>query len=567
MLLKLTKFKPLTYVKGFLFRNTFQTFAQIINISTMQYIFYLFIIITAWGCAQYVPPTGGTKDSLAPKLINSIPENKKTNFQNREIELVFDELVDITGLRQELLVVPEIEGAFEIKQKTGNSIKMIFDKKLKENTTYTFNFRNGIKDLNERNESKNLKLIFSTGKEIDSLGIEGNVKNLFTNQGVLDALVGIYELSDTLNFRKVKPNYFIKTDSSGNFKFENIRSAKYRLYSFSDKNNNLKFDEKNEMISFLKDTIDLKKNYSEINLSLYEANTIKPKVLRGIAKSDEFTVMYDKNIKKFNINFIDNNDSLAYDVSYKQIRFFNINSKTDTIKVNITATDSAGVSMNHLQKIKFREPEKKRNVKSEPFEFKIETKNGEDVEMDMALMIKFDYPIIKYEIDKIKILSDTIKQENLTEKDLIWNIYKNELKINKKVSAIKLVKTVFEKGAFVNIKNDSSTTLKLLNPILLEENYGLLEGRIEGGKESKIIQLIDENYKVIKEQTVRDKFSFIHVKPNIYLIRIISDLNENAQWDYGDVDKNILPEPIFITKEPIRIKENFELRDQVIKIK
>ena len=35
----------------------------------------------------------------------------------------------------------------------------------------------GIKDLNERNESRNLKLVFSTGKYIDSLEVSGKVIN------------------------------------------------------------------------------------------------------------------------------------------------------------------------------------------------------------------------------------------------------------------------------------------------------------------------------------------------------------------------------------------------------
>lgn len=532
----------------------------------MRLLFYLFIIIIACSCAQYVPPTGGKRDSLAPKLVKSIPLNKMTSFTEQQIELEFDELIDVTSIRQELLVVPEIEGTFDIKQKKGNSVRLTFDKPFKANTTYTFNFRNGIKDLNERNEAKNLKLIFSTGEKIDSLSIEGNVKNLFTNQPILDALVGIYELNDTLNFRKTKPNYFTKTDSSGYFKFENIRSAKYRLYSFTDKNNNLRFDEKVELISFLRDTIDLSKSYSEIKLSLYEANALKPRVLRGVARADEYVVMYDKNIKSFEVKFEKPEDSLTYDVGDKQLRFFNNPIKTDTIKINIVATDSAGISLSHLQKVKFREPDKKKKDKPEIFDFKYQPKRNEDVEKDMSLLINFDYPIIKYDLEKIKILSDTVKQEKLIEKDLVWNKYKTELKINKKTTASKSIKTVFEKGAFINIKNDSSAKLSLLNPILQEENYGYLEGRIEGGKETKIIQLIDENYKVVKELKVKDKYQFVHVKPAIYLIRIISDLNENSQWDFGDIDKNILPEPVFITKDPIRIKGNFELRDNIIKI-
>ena len=98
------------------------------------------------------------------------------------------------------------------------------------------------------------------------------------------------------------------------------------------------------------------------------------------------------------------------------------------------------------------------------------------------------------------------------------------------------------------------------------ENYGIIEGRVEGGKENKIIQLVDETYKVEAEQKSVDKFLFKNVKPGIYLIRTIIDKNGNGQWDFGNVEKNILPEAIFFSKEAIKIKSNFELRGLNIKL-
>ena len=104
-----------------------------------------------------------------------------------------------------------------------------FDKAFRDSTTYTINFRKGIKDLNERNESKNLKLVFSTGNNIDSLKIEGIIKGLLTNQPILEAHVALYKIQDSLDLKKTKPNYFTKSDSSGHYHFENIKSGKYPL--------------------------------------------------------------------------------------------------------------------------------------------------------------------------------------------------------------------------------------------------------------------------------------------------------------------------------------------------
>lgn len=516
-------------------------------------------------CAQFVPPTGGKKDETPPKLIKSVPVNKQTNFKGNQVELYFDELIDITSLRQELVIIPEKEGYFDVKAK-GNSVILKFDQPFKDSTTYTFNFKKGIKDLNERNEAQNLKLAFSTGEKIDSLELKGNVKNLFTNQPILDAQVALYQVQDSLNLKKTKPNYFVKTDSSGDFKFENIKQGKYRLYAYTDKNSNLRFDNKTELIAFIKDTIKLDKNLTDINLALYMANNDKPKNQKTLQRAEDFTVIYDKSIKTYNVSFVNLADSLPYSAQRNEIKFYNIPLKTDTVKVNITVTDSAGNALTHLQKIKFRDQERKRKTNKDIFDFQTEPKNGGVVEKNLVYELYFDTPINKVELSKIRILSDTITNEPLNEKDLTWNIYKTNLKITKEISATREVKTELMTGAFIDIKGDSSEKVIRRNPILKPENYGIIQGLIEGSNDNKIVQLVDENYRIEAEQKTKSKFNFINVKPGAYLIRIIVDSNNNGQWDYGNVEKDIEPEKVYFSDDVIRLKANFELRDIKVNI-
>ncbi len=517
------------------------------------------------GCAQFVPPTGGKKDETPPKLIKSLPTDKQTNFKGNQIELYFDELIDVTSLRQELVIVPEQEGYYNIKPKS-NSVVLKFDKPFKDSTTYTLNFKKGIKDLNERNEARNLKIAFSTGAKIDSLEVQGNVKNLFTNQPVLDAQVSLYQVQDSLNLRKTKPNYFTKTDSSGNFKFENLKKGRYRLYAFNDKNSNLRYDTKSEMIAFVKDTIRLDSNIANINMALYMANNEKPKNQKTLQRAEDFTIIYDKGIKSYKVSFVNPADSLPYSAKRNELKFYNIPLKTDTIKVNVTVRDSADNELTHLQKIKFRDQERKRNVKAENLSFEIEPKTKTPVEKKLTYKLYFDTPIAKTDLGKIKIMSDTIKNEPLDEKELSWNSYKTQLIINKEITATREVKTIFETGAFITIKGDSSKKTINQNPILMPEDYGIVEGTITGNEHNKIVQLIDENYKVEKEQKTKEKFNFVNVKPGAYLIRIIEDKNNNGQWDYGNVEKDIEPEKVYFSTEVIRVKANFELRDIKVSI-
>ena len=537
-----------------------------LNNKVYQAISILIVSNVLIGCAQFVPPTGGKKDEVAPKLIKSIPENKKTNFTGKEIELYFDELVDVTALRQELIIIPEIEGYYNIKPKS-NGIILKFDQAFKENTTYTLNFKKGVKDLNEKNEVQNLKLAFSTGPKIDSLQVEGNVKNLFTNEPALEAHVALYQVQDTLSLKKTKPNYFVKTDSSGNYKFENIKAGKYRLYAFTDKNNNLRFDSKTETIAFIKDTIKLDKNITNMNMALYGANNEKPKNVKTLQRAEDYTVIYDKNIKNFKVEFVNIIDSIPVYGYGKELRFYNIPLKTDTIKVNITVADSADNVFTHLQKIKFRDAERKKKLSREFISFQIDPRAGQDVEKQLKYELTFETPISRVDYPKIKILSDTITNEPLKESNFTWNNYKTVLTINKEVGAQREVKVEFDKGAFINIKGDSSDNLIIKNKIGLPENYGIIEGTIEGGKENKIVQLVDENYRIHKQMQTKDRFLFKNVRPGAYLVRTIVDANNNGQWDYGNVEKDILPEQVFFSEEVIRIKANFELRDIKIPLK
>jgi uncharacterized protein (DUF2141 family) len=515
-------------------------------------------------CAQFVPPTGGKKDEIPPKLLLSNPKMEQKNFKDKTIYLQFDELIDVSSIRQELLIIPEPESSYDIKSKS-NTVILKFDKGFRDSTTYTFNFRKGIKDLNERNEVKNLKIVFSTGSFIDSLRIGGNVKSLMTNQPVLEANVALYKIQDSLNLKKTKPDYFIKTDSSGNFFFENIKNGNYRIYAFMDKNNNLKFDAKTEAIGFIRDTLILDKNISNVKINIYGANNEKPKNIKTLQRAEDYTVLFDKNIKTFEINFENKNDSIPYFGNGKELKFYNINEISDTLKVNISVSDSSGNTLTYLQKVKFREPDKRKKEKIERFEIQRKGQVGEELEPKLNYELLFPIPIKEYDYSMIKIISDTVREEKLEKLNFTWNQYKTKLTINKEVDAKREVRLSIPKGTFINIKGDSSEKLTLNNQILKGENYGLIEGNFVEKEITKIIQLVNEKYEVIAEQKTKDRFLMKNIKPGIYLIRIIYDENQNGYWDFGNVENDILPEKILFYEEPIKIKANFEIRGLTIK--
>ena len=319
----------------------------------MRYLLIFFSTILLFSCAQFVPPTGGENDKIPPELVTSSPVNKSKNFKEKNIILIFNEYLDITSLKQELLITPELKSVYNVKLK-DKTIKIIFDEKLDSNTTYTFNFRNGIKDLNEKNSAKNLKIVLSTGSKIDSLSLSGLITDIQTKKPILETTVGLYSTKDTISILKKKPYYFTKTDSAGKYQFENIKNNKYVILAFSDKNQNLIYDSKTETIGFLKDTINLDSNMVNINLETYKANFTKNKIKRSISRENSFVVQLDKEIINAKIIFQEIKVSLDYTFNTNSVSFFKIKPMSkDTIYANLIVTDSLNITDTLQQKIYF----------------------------------------------------------------------------------------------------------------------------------------------------------------------------------------------------------------------
>ncbi|MFN8353496.1 MAG: Ig-like domain-containing domain [Spirosomataceae bacterium] len=512
-----------------------------------------------YSCAQFVPPTGGKKDTIPPKLVKTIPINKTLNYKEQYVDLEFDEYITIDNLNQKLLVTPSLEGSFTVKQRPKGA-RLNFDKPLKENVTYTLNFRDAFKDYSERNPAKNVKLVFSTGAQIDSLAISGVVKDLQTGKPELDATVGLYKWTDTSKVSKLKPYYFTKTDTSGKFQIENIQVGTYRLFTLTDLNNNLLYDQGKEKIAYLTEPIKINQNIDNIKLELFRSDLTPQKVVTTFPTANYYTITYGRGFKKVKVNYPTPADSMPYVFpTDKQIKFFNTNNSTDTIKVSLTMLDSLDREFKHEQKIKFRPKPKREEGSKEELSITIEPKVGEEVDKKISLKLKFNKPVATFKVDNFKILEDTTRLVKLEPTDFVWNIYKNELNITKETKATRDVRITFSKGTFLSVEKDSSQSIKQDYPLRNPENYGIISGKIKNAKSNFIIQLLDNNNKVVDERYNKIDYLFEFLKPGIYQVRVIVDKNSNNQWDPGSVEKFTLPEPILLLLNPLPLKQNFEL--------
>ena len=257
-------------------------------------------IVINLNCANQRTPTGGPKDTIPPTLISSIPLNETVNFNNNWIELSFDDNINTTALKKNLIISPLTELKYSITTKK-NRVRLTFESPLLDNTTYTFNFLQGITDLTEKNPVVNLSLALSTGLFIDSLIITGNVRELYKQQPTKNVLVGLYPYSDSLNLAVDKPLYFNTTNDSGIYKIQNIKFGEYKLFAFSDDNKNFNFDAENEAYGLRPSYISLLGNIKNANIII---NTIDSRPLKLISARPfgrYFNVRYSKPITSYKI--------------------------------------------------------------------------------------------------------------------------------------------------------------------------------------------------------------------------------------------------------------------------
>ena len=80
-------------------------------------------------------------------LVSSIPTNNQRNFTGKSIELTFNEDIKLKDPKEEILIVPSVgkKTLFTVKKR-----KLIIEPELdwQPNTTYSFNFRDGVQDIN-----------------------------------------------------------------------------------------------------------------------------------------------------------------------------------------------------------------------------------------------------------------------------------------------------------------------------------------------------------------------------------------------------------------------------------
>lgn len=519
---------------------------------------YLLLLIAFVSCAKRGSITGGDKDILPPKIISSYPKNLSTNFNEKTIKITFDEYIKVKDLQKNLIVSPLLKNPLTILPQGSVSKQLIIKiaDTLKANTTYSFNFGESIIDNNENNVLKNFKYVFSTGTALDSLTVEGVIKDAFDKKTPSFVNVMLYEIDENYKdsiIYKETPRYVTNTsDSLTTFKLDNIKAGKYKLVALKENTSNYKFDPKKDKIGFYNQTITVP------DKAIFEVELFKEapdfEVKKPFQASGNRVILgYEGNAKDATIKTTYKGNNLPYRVT----KF----PEKDSLQVwiNPLKNDSIKINVNHPKHNKDFNVVFK-NQKNDTL--KLSSKDN-ILLLNNNLKITSSTPLDKFDSSKMSLIKkDSSKVSFKTNYDdfnqTIDVLFDKEE--NEKYTFTLLSGAVED---YLGDKNDATSFTFSTKSIA---DYGNLKLTLKNVKSYPIIvDLTDDKGKIIYSKFVskEPEVEFSLIEPQKYSVRIIYDSNNNKQWDTGSFLQNRQPEEVYHYPTEIDVRANWDVNQEI----
>lgn len=553
-------------------------------------------------------PSGGLKDSIPPVVVRSVPAFDQTNFTDQKIRLTFNEFVIVEGLNEKFIVSPPTlkKPIFRTK---GKTLIVDLNEKLKPNTTYSLDFKDGVSDNNERNPLRNLRLAFSTGPKFDSLRVVGFIKDAFTLEPIANSYVLLYRgRSDTLVY-KTRPDFIAKTDQQGFFAVTNLPADTFQVYGLSDVDNNLKFSPGSDSISFIdhliipsakflpeRDTVvtgmdtmlvfgktkfspdpiyllrfgeeffDLRldkyvhpsRKIVDLTFTQSVADTFNIEPLNFEAKPGwKYTEMSAKSDSVriwLTDSLVYNKDTLLFKVTYLQ---------QDSLKEYYAKDDTIRLYFSDVTKVVKNKRKERRRVDKEELSVLLTTNAKTGFDVYRKLNIESPEPIAFFDTSMVSLFEkvDTLYTP------LAYKIAPDSL--NKRRYLLEYpwkygtgYKLTIDSAAVKTIYNTYSKKLKEEFKAQEEEYYGKIILNLKNITVPTIVELLsdDKDEKVIQSIPISKDglVTFKYLEPRKYLIKAIFDRNNNGKWDTGNLKKKIQPEEVMYYLEVVKVRGNWD---------
>lgn len=547
------------------------------------------------GCAKISSPAGGPRDKTPPEVVESEPVNGARNFKGKKLVITFNEFIVLEKINDKFMVSPPMSKKPDVYIR-GKNLVVEFEDNLKDSTTYTFNFQDAVRDLNEGNIYDNFSFVFSTGKVIDSLSVTGKVFTALNLEYPENTSVLLYRNLADSAAKKVLPDYISRADPAGNFRINNIRPGTYKLYALKDIDNSKNYNLLKEEFGFMDSSILVtpEKNYlpvvkdtARIRLNL-KPGTVAPAdtsseivpntiILFKAAETAYYLTSSERKVAYrlgFTLSLPPDTMNFSFSIpgKGKDSYFVERSRNKDTMNVWITDsalysqqqitailrfpfTDTTGKVINNIDTIPMRymAPRLPRaKVRRTPLQVNYSMRNG-IVKPGEQIVFTSPTPFRKPDTSLIRLYETTAEKKQVKIPYTLAGDTANSLKyiMYAKMPEGKKYLFIADSAAFKNIYGETSDSAGIRFSVPQSVEFGTISVKISEVKNPLIIQLLNKEEKVLKEKQIKapGKVVFSLLDKGSYRIRAIFDMNGDGQWTTGDYSKKRQPEPVSYFKE------------------
>ncbi|MDE6310750.1 MAG: Ig-like domain-containing protein [Muribaculaceae bacterium] len=290
-------------------------------------LYYFLLVLLAASCASIGRPDGGPRDETPPVFVSSTPAPGAVDVTPHRMIVNFNENIQLEDAFNKVVSSPPSKNVPTVRA-NGRRMTVEFRDSLLPNTTYTIDFADAIKDLNEGNILDGFALDFSTGPTLDSLRISGIVLDAQTLEPQQGMLVGVHTETDSVDSALMSRPFerIARTNQYGQFTVRGLAPGRYRVYALDDVNRDYMWD-RSEVVGFYPVSVSPSVEEIAVSDTLYASTGEDSVAVRGgvhflpddillstfsLGYSPQYVKDYKRpERRRVNINFAAAADSLA----------------------------------------------------------------------------------------------------------------------------------------------------------------------------------------------------------------------------------------------------------------
>lgn len=553
----------------------------------------LVLALFSINCAKRGFPPGGPEDLTPPQILEVYPANNSLMVEpSVEIRLSFSERMDRTSTEKSVFITPLSDVPFEFKWER-NKLILRPPQHLEKDKTYVITVGTNAQDLHNNKLEKSYSFAFSTGEELDSGFISGNV--FFNSKKEKGVSIWSYPLSKIKepDPKKDKPEYVTLSGEDGTYMLSYLSKGAYRLFAVKDINADLVWNPDNEPLGVTTKDLSLSPDslsFTNIDFHLVLRDTVPPFVLdcQSLDKNKvrlEFSEplllsrgLYEKgNYKIFSDSLQE--ESLEVEFVYTREedskKAYLVVEDLTKRKYNVFLRSLADSSGNLIgqgynecsfegSELEDKSPLTIVSTYPQP--------NAINVSLDTEIKLFFDKPPEKASVEKEVLLEDSSGQK-------INGVFKWEdpaalFFVPEKPLQGKMKYGVSLKEAIDLWGNPLvDTSFKIEFSTLDLDTSGSLSGKVENltREEGEIIIILEkvEIPKLNYEKRLKEPgdFKFGNVFPGKYKLKAHLDLNENGIIDLGSPLPFKPAEPQVIYPDTLNIRPRWETEGVILKFR